>query len=395
MDNLFKRGDRKRKPTVHYPVELDHTQYVGPLYGYFHADSNDYNVVDGGLPDAGALPAIGRIVADHADEAPVGNELMGTRRNGELSFRQGDRLCKKEPYELLLNIFSRNSGILESNVMLGKRAVISGVGSVGSLVALELARSGVGYFLLIDQDTFAYHNICRHQCGVSDVGKFKVAAVRERILDINPWATVETHAGIIEEVPQAVFDAFLTPGSVIVGCADNREGDLYANRISALYRIPFVSIGFWERAYAGEIFYSIPGKTPCYACVFGSTGQEMSARQSTNRRFYTNEEDVSMTRFEPGISTDINFVTTIGVKLTLDLLNLETPDYVSRLLNHLSQFTLICNTNDPRIGGNQAEIFSYPLQVTRSIKIDYAEACPTCRLANGVNHKEELALPHP
>ncbi len=38
-----------------------------------------------------------------------------------------------------------------------------------------------------------------------------------------------------------------------------------------------------------------------------------------------------------------------------------------RLLGHLSQYTLVCNSNDPRLGGERAEIFFHPLQVTRSI----------------------------
>lgn len=38
----------------------------------------------------------------------------------------------------------------------------------------------------------------------------------------------------------------------------------------------------------------------------------------------------------------------------------------------LTQYTLICNTNNPKIGGEMAENFSYPLQITRSILLDYA-----------------------
>ena len=77
--------------------------------------------------------------------------------------------------------------------------------------------------------------------------------------------------------------------------------------------------------------------------------------------------------FEPGISADINFVTTIGVKIILDLLNRDNDSYTQRLIDHLTQYTLVCNTNNPKIGGEMAEIFSYPLQVTTSIEIEYAD----------------------
>jgi len=379
--NIMINTDKnKRQPIIHYPQEIEKNDFTGQLYGYFHSDSNEYNIIMYGNNTKDSFPYIGKIIKEDTEEE-ISTELIGIRKDGQITFWQGKRICKKQPYELLLNIFSRNSGILETGEMLNKSVIISGLGSVGSMVALELARSGIGKFLLIDNDTIAYHNICRHQCGINDVGKFKVNAVCERILKINPYAKVFTKVGIIEDVPESVFNDFINSDTLIVGCADNREGDLYANRISMLYKIPFLSIGFWERAFAGEIFYSIPAnKTPCYSCVFGNSSHDISNRISTNRRFYTNKEDLAQARFEPGISTDINFITTIGIKLILDLLNLKSPNYIPRLLNNLSQFTLICNTNNPCIGGEQAEIFSYPLQVTTSLKVDFFKGCSDCNL---------------
>ena len=58
-----------------------------------------------------------------------------------------------------------------------------------------------------------------------------------------------------------MLDAFCVANETIfVGCADNRAADVYTNRISIYYTASFISIGFWERAYAGEIFYHIPGR---------------------------------------------------------------------------------------------------------------------------------------
>lgn len=387
-----------RPPVVHFPVSLEREKFVGNLYGHFHPDSNEYNVVAYGTTSNSALPIIGQVIMESEESSKFAttiesaaitkDKLIGVWQNEKLIFRQGEQKCRVRSYELLLNIFSRNSGILETGIMLNKSVIISGCGSVGSLVAMELARAGVGSFLLVDNDAFAYHNICRHQCGISDVGKFKVNAVCERILQVNSSAKVLTQATILEEVPEKVFKEFCKDGTAIIGCADNRDGDLYANQLSHLYNMPFLSIGFWERAFAGEIFYSIPGRTPCYECVFGKSRrnsqgddvEDISQRVSTNRRYYTTEEDLAQTRFEPGISVDINFVTIIGIKLVIDLLNLETPNYIPRLLNNLSQCTLVCNTNNTLIGGEEAEIFAYPLQVTTSIKVDYDEHCRVCQM---------------
>jgi molybdopterin/thiamine biosynthesis adenylyltransferase len=278
------------------------------------------------------------------------------------------------------NIFSRNTGILESSIMKEKCAFILGCGSVGSLVALELARAGVGRFVLIDNDVLEYHNLCRHQCSIADVGEYKVYSVARRIREINPEAEVECVNRMVEEAGRNTFDACLRPGGAIfIGCADNRTADVYANSVAIAYGVPFVSIGFWERAFAGEIFYHLPGRDmPCYECAIGAGG-ELSQRQSSNRRFYTTQEDLANANFEPGISIDINFVTTIGVKLALDILNIGNGGFTPRLLGHLKQYTLVCNTNDPKIGGEMAEIFSYPLQVTTSLCVNYQLPCPPCR----------------
>lgn len=297
--------------------------------------------------------------------------LIGWWENQTLHLLQIDTLreVKIESYALQMDIFSRNVGILESTVMLQKKAVFVGCGSVGSLVAVELAKAGVGNFMLIDNDVFGYHNICRHQCGIYDVGHFKTDALADRIFQINPYATVMKKNCMIQEIDRGEMEDFCNEDTIIIGGADNREGDLYASDF-ALERnkMPFISIGCWERAFAGEIFYCLPNGMPTYRDFLKAMGY-ISGRVTQNRRFYTTEEDLEKVSFEPGISADVNFITIIGVKIILDLLNRSTPGFIQRLVPYLTQYTLVCNTNNPQIGGEQAEIFKYPLQVTTSIYI--------------------------
>lgn len=296
--------------------------------------------------------------------------LIGWWENQTLHFLQIDTLreVKIESYALQMDIFSRNVGILESTVMLQKKAVFVGCGSVGSLVAVELAKAGVGNFMLIDNDVFGYHNICRHQCGIYDVGHFKTDALADRIFQINPYATVMKKNCMIQEIDRGEMEDFCNEDTIIIGGADNREGDLYASDFALENKMPFISIGCWERAFAGEIFYCLPNGMPTYRDFLKAMGY-ISGRVTQNRRFYTTEEDLEKVSFEPGISADVNFITIIGVKIILDLLNRSTPGFIQRLVPYLTQYTLVCNTNNPQIGGEQAEIFKYPLQVTTSIYI--------------------------
>lgn len=395
---------RKKKiiPNILFPQSLEEDIYCGKLLGYYHPSTSVYNVICTdeflNIPIKN-LSVIGHIVNIDDDgkyfnyiikilensqaenrinftDKPVieFGQILALRNGKQIEFYTSEEIkCNSETYTIINDVFSRNTGILETSLMLNKTAIISGCGSVGSLVALELARAGVGKFLLIDNDILSYHNICRHQCGMADVGKLKVDAVEERILQINPTALIKKSATIIEEVNEETFLKYCNQDSIIIGCADNREGDVYANFISKLYKTPFLSIGFWERAFAGEIFYTLPNGMPCYKCFYDEI--EVAIERPVNRKFYTNEKDLQKLNFEPGISVDINYVTIIAIKLAIDILNIGNQNYIPKVINYLEQFTLVCNTNDKRIGGEKAEYFSYPLQIRKGIDVKYNNKC--------------------
>ena len=74
------------------------------------------------------------------------------------------------------------------------RVAVFGVGGVGGYIAEALARAGVGTIDLIDRDVVSVSNINRQIVALhSTVGRDKVEVMRERILDINPDAVVNTH----------------------------------------------------------------------------------------------------------------------------------------------------------------------------------------------------------
>lgn len=97
----------------------------------------------------------------------------------------------------MINPFSRTVRIIgEDNLekLKSKKVAIFGVGGVGSFVAEGLARSGVENLILIDMDTICVTNINRQIHSLhSTIGKPKVDAMKERLLDINPNIKVETH----------------------------------------------------------------------------------------------------------------------------------------------------------------------------------------------------------
>lgn len=76
-------------------------------------------------------------------------------------------------------------------VLLGKTVGIVGCGSVGSKVAASLCRSGVGRFLLIDEDVFFPGNVVRNELDLTNIGAHKAYALKDRLLEISPRADVK------------------------------------------------------------------------------------------------------------------------------------------------------------------------------------------------------------
>lgn len=76
----------------------------------------------------------------------------------------------------------------EHEALAGRKVAIVGCGSLGSKVAVMLARSGVGKFLLVDDDLFFPDNLVRHDLYWRDVGIHKADSVARRIKLVSPAA---------------------------------------------------------------------------------------------------------------------------------------------------------------------------------------------------------------
>lgn len=143
----------------------------------------------------------------------------------------------------MLDSFSRTELLLGPEAMARLEAAtvaVFGIGGVGSYAAEALARSGVGGFVLVDDDCVCLTNINRQIIALrSTIGKPKVVAMRDRILDINPAARVE--------IFEAYYDAasaprMLRPGlSYVVDAIDTVTSKIDLIMRSKELGIPIVS----------------------------------------------------------------------------------------------------------------------------------------------------------
>ena len=95
----------------------------------------------------------------------------------------------------MAHAFSRTERLVGSealDILKTSRVAVFGIGGVGGYTVEALARSGVGSFLLVDNDTVSLTNLNRQIIATTDtLGKDKVDVMKERIVSINPDAQVE------------------------------------------------------------------------------------------------------------------------------------------------------------------------------------------------------------
>lgn len=139
--------------------------------------------------------------------------------------------------------FSRNEGLIsleEQQRLRNSRVAIIGMGGVGGVHLITLARLGIGKFTITDMDTFELANFNRqYGARIDTIGRPKVEVMAEEIRKINP------------EVELRVFDKGISPETVPEFLAD---ADLFVDGID------FFSIGMRRRLFrqaAANGIYSI------------------------------------------------------------------------------------------------------------------------------------------
>jgi tRNA A37 threonylcarbamoyladenosine dehydratase len=122
----------------------------------------------------------------------------------------------------MLNQFSRTQLLLGKDnmeVLSNSTVAIFGIGGVGGYVAEALARSGVGSFVLVDDDKVCITNINRQIIATrKTVGQYKAEVMAERIHDINPQAQVEIRKCFY--LPENAHEFDFTKYSYVVDAVD-------------------------------------------------------------------------------------------------------------------------------------------------------------------------------
>lgn len=221
-------------------------------------------------------------------------------------------------------LYSRNKGLIEVDILENKNTLIIGLGSFGSQIAVELAKAGVGNFTLVDFDRIELSNISRHICGVNELGRLKTYAVRDAILLKNPFAKIETYEIDINE-NRDLLTQLIQKTDLVICVTDNNRSRFNINEISFDLNKVVIYGRAITRAEGGDVFRSKGHSSPCYSCLIGENngmkygGEEeiTSAKQADNvLPAYTTSADKSAA-VQVGLSSDIQPMCNLIVKLSL------------------------------------------------------------------------------
>lgn len=239
------------------------------------------------------------------------------------------------------DLYSRNKGILEINILENKRVMVVGLGSFGSNIAIELAKAGVGSFALFDFDRVELHNLARHTCTTNDLGRLKTDAIEDAIKGKNPYATVDKFPIDINNDIK-LLESEIRKADIVICATDNNKSRF--NISTALVKLSKTGIfgRAVTRAEGGDVFRYRPGG-PCYCCLIGagffdSTQEEITDVQSARRdgriAAYVSSEDANA-MVQVGLSADIEPICNLMVKLTLVELSKGAESGISCLESEL------------------------------------------------------------
>lgn len=293
------------------------------------------------------------------------------------------------------DLYSRNKGLIELNILEGKRVMIVGLGSFGSQIAIELAKAGVGHFALMDFDRVELHNLVRHTATSHDLGRLKTDVIADAIVGKNPYAQVDRFPIDINDHPDLLIEQSAKADLVICATDNNRSR---FNLSDALVKTSTAGIfgRAITRAEGGDVFRYRPGG-PCYCCLLGNCWydatmeeitDEASARRDGHIAAYVSADDADA-MVQVGLSADIEPMCNMMVKLALVELSRGASSGIASLEEELVFAYYMWANRRERNYTNWAS-FANPGQMPTimrwyGVELDRDEQCALCGSASNLD----------
>lgn len=175
-------------------------------------------------------------------------------------------LAPEQMERYLRHILLKEVGIEGQEKLLGSKVLVIGAGGLGSPAAMYLAAAGVGTVGIADADKVDLSNLQRQILHSTErIGQAKVLSAKDTIKSINPEVSVPVFQ---EMVSSENIMSLLQEYDFILDCTDNFETKFLINDACVAAGKPFSHAGILR--FQGQLMTYVPGKGPCYRCVFQS-----------------------------------------------------------------------------------------------------------------------------
>jgi len=146
------------------------------------------------------------------------------------------------------------------------RAVIVGLGAMGSCVANNLVRAGIGQVVLIDRDLVELHNLQRQILYTEeDLDRPKAVAAAEILRKINTSVVIESHT---KDFNISNAGSLICGADVVLDGTDNLQTRFLINDVCIKLGIPWVYAG--AVGTGGMVMPILPDQGPCFRCLVPS-----------------------------------------------------------------------------------------------------------------------------
>ncbi len=167
--------------------------------------------------------------------------------------------------------------------LLNAKALIIGLGGLGSPAALYLAASGVGELTLCDHDKVDLSNLQRQILHRTDnIGVAKTASAQITLQAINPDIR---YVPIAARVDAAQLDKLVGGSDVVLDCSDNFATRYAINRACLTHGKPLVSGAAIQFSGQAAVFDFRQKDVACYNCLFPEEMETAELRCATTGVF--------------------------------------------------------------------------------------------------------------
>lgn len=174
------------------------------------------------------------------------------------------KLSRDEMAQYARHLIMPEVGVKGQEKLKDAKVLMVGAGGLGSPAALYLAAAGVGRIGLVDSDVVDRSNLHRQVLyGTRDVGRPKLAAAADRLRDLNPHITIDTHETLFRA--QNAHD-LLRDYDILLDGTDNFPTRYLANDVAALQGKPNVHASIFRFEGQASVFDARKG--PCYRCLY-------------------------------------------------------------------------------------------------------------------------------